>query len=133
MAESPFTVSSGNTFTLFLEPYLNKQTQQYQRIITFNTMPSGPIADMVIHISAPKLSPFKASPTVSSCIYVLLRYPKSAGRYNEFMTSDDIPSIFSYLVSHGYYIDRHLTQMIRPFDGRLSGDRNIICMATWVQ
>jgi len=79
--ESPFTKSK--TFVLYLEPLLNTYYKSYQNVITLNCLPSGPLADMVVQIDMPKLSPFQsaaayASPFYngSNCRWVLLRYRK---------------------------------------------------------
>jgi hypothetical protein len=72
---------------------------------------------------------------------VLLRYPKSTcggsqKRADIFMGTDDIPSIFGYLRTHGYSIDNELTKMMNKSrleiggvsETRFSGDRKMICM-----
>ena len=145
---SPFT-SSNSMCTLFLEPILHPHFQSYQQIITLNSIPDGPLANLVDLQKFPKLSSFQqvgrfASPfpgTISNCIYVLLRYPKgtiqsSSKHVDSFMTADDIPSVFSYLQSTGYTIDTSLTTML--FDSKVSiggisstrhsGNKKMICM-----
>jgi hypothetical protein len=149
--ESPFS-DSNSSFVLYLEPILNTYYQTYQNIITFNAMPSGPLAEMVTTINMPKLSPFQefgkfSTPNYSrgfGCTFVLLRYPKSVcgvggniGKNTDyFMGADDIPSVLAYLRKHGYKVDIGLTKML--FKGpvviggvsetRDSGNRKMICM-----
>jgi hypothetical protein len=150
--ESPFAKSNGS-FVLYLEPVLNTYYKTYQSIITLNTMPSGPLADLVTAINMPKLSPFQEFGQFSTpnfgrgggCTYVLLRYPKSAcgisgnigKNIDMFMGADDIPSVLAYLNSHGYKVDVSLSKMLFKSrinvggvsETRLSGDRKMICMA----
>jgi hypothetical protein len=150
--ESPFK-RTGGSFVLYLEPILNTYYKTYQNVITLNTLPEGPLADMVTMINLPKLSPFQeagafSSPNMGrgmgSCVYVLLRYPKSVcgvgnavGKNTDyFMGADDIPSVLAYLASNGYKVDTSMTKMLNhgrvliggESETRFSGDRKMICM-----
>jgi hypothetical protein len=148
--ESPFA-KENQTIILYLEPILNTYYKTYQNIITLSGLPSGPLEEMVTMISTAKLSPFQEANTYSdpalnsglgsNCTYVLLRYPKKNGGMNwkntdTFMGADDIPSVFSYLLSKGYKIDTELTKMMNKSritiggvsETRFSGDRKMICM-----
>ena len=149
--ESPFS-NSNSSFVLYLEPVLNTYYQTYQNIITINTMPSGPLADMVTTINMPKLSPFQEFGQFSNpnygrgfgCTFVLLRYPKSAcgvsgnigKNVDMFMGADDIPSVLAYLNKHGYKVNTGITKMFFKSridiggvsESRLSGNRKMICM-----
>ena len=147
--ESPF--SKNCTFVLYLEPIYNSFLQVYQNIITLNVMPQGPLSNMVTQSQLPKLSPFQEpTPTfdpMMNCVYVLLRYPVSqiGSGYGVFQNScnlmgaDDIPSIFSYLQTHGYIVDTSLTSMLQDgrvivggvSDKRFSGNRKMIAMITF--
>ena len=146
--ESPF--KNHSSVVMYLEPFLNSYTQNYQNIITFSNMPDGPLSNMVSMISSPKLSSFQYlnnGNNVNNCIYVLLRYPKNnCGGGNGclknpdfFMGSDDIPSIFGYLRTNGYSIDTEITKMMNKSrvlvggvsDTRFSGDRKMISMFSY--
>ena len=149
--ESPF--SKPSTIVFYLEPILNTYYKSYQHIITVNSIPSGPLSNLVATMSAPKLSPFQqfgvfSSPTSvpGNCVNVLLRYPKTSSNakpslkdVDSFMTAEDIPSVFSYLQANGYTIETGLTELMQKsgigFGGvsesRLSGKRRMICMATF--
>jgi hypothetical protein len=148
--ESPFTKSK--TFVLYLEPLLNTYYQSYQNVITLNSLPPGPLAEMVVQINMPKLSPFQsaaayASPFYngSNCRWILLRYPKSiiggmgSGAFknaDSFMGADDIPAVLGYLIENGYTVDTALSKMLYQSrveiggvsDIQLSGDRKMIAM-----
>jgi len=147
--ESPF--KNHSSVVMYLEPYLNSFTKNYQNIITLSDMPDGPLSNMVSMISSPKLSPFQYlnnGNNLNNCIFVLLRYPKTVcggggnGRLKNsdfFMGADDIPSIFGYLRTNGYSIDTEITKMMNKSrvliggvsDNRFSGDRKMICMFSY--
>ncbi len=146
--DNPF--SSNISFVLYLEPIYNPVLQIYQNIITLNCDPAGPLSNMVTHINLPKLSPFQqATPNYDgfNCIFVLLRHPvskigsgNSAFKWNgAFMGADDIPSVLSYLQTHGYTVDTNTTNMLQTgrvvvggvSDKRFSGNRRMIAMITF--
>lgn len=141
---SPFT--QNKSFVLYLEPILNSYYGAYQNVITLSCRPPGPLSDMVTNMSMPKLSPFQEagafSGTRGNCVLVLLRYPSGGVNLkatDSFMGADDIPSVFSYLLSNGYRIDTDLTKMLFKSkamvggvsDTRFSGDRKMIAMVTY--
>jgi hypothetical protein len=146
--ESPFAAAN-TTFTMYLEPIRMNFNKTYQNIITISTMPPGPLADMVKPMSFEKLSPFQQRGSFYNgfgCTNVLLRYPKQyAGAMSSiktgdyFMTTDDIPSVLSYLQTNGYTVDTNMTKLMFksrvPMGGvsesRLSGDRRMICMVNY--
>lgn len=146
--DSPFA-SANTSFTLYLEPILNTFHKTYQNVITLNVMPTGPLQNMVSTISTAKLSPFQQPSVLAgpyhNCKYVLLRYPKNGGGHSalksaaNFMGSDDIPSVISYLQNNGYTIDTNITNMLNKSritiggvsETGLSGDRRMICIARY--
>jgi hypothetical protein len=145
--ESPFDNlrengnGSGKFSILYLEPILDSYSQTYKHVLTFSDMPEGPISDMVRRISLPRLSPFQTTGVDSpfmNCTFILSRYRNGSGnccRGKEWMGAEDIPSVFSYLVSNGYTIDTSLTKLLHKseinFVKPLSGNRKMICMFSW--
>ena len=131
--ESPF--SKTNTITMFLEPILDSLSKTYIEVITFSDIPPGPLSNMVKHISIKRLSEFQIYPT--NCSFVLLRYPVRVSSIclDNYMTVDDIPSVFSYLQSNGYIIQEGLTRMLQKggFSTLISGSGNkrTICMFSY--
>ena len=144
----------GNTtFVIYLEPILNSYYQAYQNVLTLNTMPPGPLVDLVTMINLPKLSPFQSASVYASpfyqggnCTAVLLRYPDLAGSglgackvADAFLGADDIPDVFSFLVSNGYTIDTSLTKMMNQSrvmiggvsERTMSGDRRLVAMVSY--
>ena len=144
--ESPFYPSTasmnGGSFTLYLEPILDSYSQTYRQVITLSCMPPGPLASMVKTMSLPKLSTFVSYTNDRSefgfgCSYILMRYPNSHShkKGSEYMYSEDIPAVFSYLTNHGYTIDNSVTKMIngsRVLVGNSSGDKRLICFVSYI-
>lgn len=127
------TNPASSLFAMYLEPFRNIPQQTYQTIITLDTYPNGPIQSRITRINPPSLSPFQTVSNTNSsdsCIYVLNRTD------NQYMTKEDIPDIFSYLIKNGYTIDTSLTKMMNqsniiyggPSSKRISGNRSLICM-----
>jgi len=161
MSENSVFSNSKKTTVMYLEPILNSYYKTYHDVITLSNIPDGPISEMVSTMSSPKLSefqtasPFYGSPgfgrnPFSNCMHVLMKYPVGKGivanGYSAFIrntdsvtTSDDIPSIFSYLMENGYTVDTQLTRMIQTSEvniggsavNRFSGKRKMICFFTY--
>lgn len=139
--ESPF--DNNSTIVFYLEPILNPYNKVYQNVITLSCMPEGPLKDLVITKSFPKLSPFQQGPTThrDQCMYVLSRYPKQSTPFNmgnndTFMNGEDVPSLLSYLSTNGYKVESDLTRLI--FDSNIKNTMNnsqryrkLICYATF--
>lgn len=139
--ESPF--DNNSTIVFYLEPILNPYNRVYQNVITLSCMPEGPLNDLVITKSFPKLSPFQQGPTThrDQCMYVLSRYPKQSTPFNmgnqeTFMNGEDVPSLLSYLSTNGYKVESDLTRLI--FDSNIKNTMNnsqryrkLICYATF--
>ena len=139
--ESPF--DNNSTIVFYLEPILNPYNNVYQNVITLSCMPEGPLKDLVITKSFPKLSPFQQGPTThrDQCMYVLSRYPKQSTPFNmgnddTFMNGEDVPSLLSYLSTNGYKVECDLTRLI--FDSNIKNTMNnsqryrkLICYATF--
>jgi hypothetical protein len=143
--DSPFHTHNTHCI-LYLEPFFNTFHKTYQNIISINSIPDGPLANLVTSISTSKLSPFQQLNSISSnpsnCLHVLIRYPKqsnyiaaSVKNTDYLLGADDIPSVLSYLHSNGYIVDTQLTKMLVKSDvvngtsqNRLSGNKKMICI-----
>ena len=139
-AISPF--SDHSSFVLYLEPIYNSFLETYQNIITLDNIPNGPLSTMVSRIRFPKLSPFQTATNSfrsEQCVPTLLRYPKNSvgnpfKQTDAFMGADDIPSVFSYLQTHGYRIETYdFHYLVRGVSSiRFSGNRKIIAMVSTI-
>jgi hypothetical protein len=145
--ESPF--KNHSSVVMYLEPYLNSFTKNYQNIITLNAMPVGPLSNMVARLTFPKLSIFKElspfSDNVFNCTYVVCRYPVKGGgtgssiKYRDtFLGTEDVPNVLAFLRDNGYKVDTDMTRLIQKSDIELSDDslrgkRRMICIVDYIQ
>lgn len=150
-AESPFypnNTTGSKSFSIYVEPYLNTFFKTYQSIITFNTMPAGPLQKMVTTLSSPKLSIFQQlgvmDDNVFGCKYALLRYPVLSGnvsvKYRDtFMTESDVTALLDYLISNNYTIETNVTRILQHSglgtnnnSSSYSGKKILVCMARYM-
>ncbi len=106
-------------FTLYSRPYLDTCSKNYYNIVTLNIPPPGPLAKFVQPVKFYPLSPFKSfdscSQTRSELCGLAIVAPCLGQQGNccrvPFVTTDDVPLLFSYLIENGYTIDTSLTKM----------------------
>jgi hypothetical protein len=136
--ESPF--ATVNSFTLYVEPYLDAYNKEYINIITMDKMPTGPLASLVVHINPPKLSPFQTQCAFSNnCKLAISRYYNKGmcKKGNQYLLAEDIPSLLSYLQSNGYTIDTSTTKMIQRSNINIGNSfcdnkRKMVCIVSKV-
>jgi hypothetical protein len=114
--DSPF--ENVNSFTVYVEPYLDTYTKEYLNIITIDKMPDGPLATLAMTINPPKLSPFQSSIcsfTNNNCKMAISRYYNKGlcKKSNRFLLAEDIPSLISYLQLNGYIVNTEITKIIQ--------------------
>lgn len=127
------------TYTLTTRPYYDNINQCYQNIIVINRYPEGPLRKITRRIQFHRLSPFQEPSScnpIQNCglaLQSLKIYGYDFPSYKTcqtgcgcFMTPDEIPDLFSFLLSSGYQIDTSITNMMNKSDVRLS-DSRIIC------
>ncbi len=141
MDESPF--DNVMSYNVYIEPYLNTYYKEYQRILTIDKQPAGPLAPLVRPINAKPLSPFYSTPVMAdpfSCTYAIMRYPNGmAGKaINGFLTNKDIPSFVAYLKAHGYSVDMDVLKITNmcdashTFNDHTGGKKTLVCTFTYV-
>lgn len=120
-----------NTISLFSQPYYDPCSQCYLNIITMNLPPRGPLLKITRRVKLYPLSEFKEPSNctrLQTCGLGLrsLRFlPEfggfgggGTGGYNnsyscsDLMTVDEVPDLFSFLLSNGYSIDTRITKMM---------------------
>lgn len=113
-----------NTVSLFSQPYYDPCSQCYLNIITMNLPPMGPLFKITRRIKVYPLSEFKEPSNCSrlqTCGLGLrsLRFLDGYSGYSnnsyscsDLMTVDEIPDLFSFLLSNGYTIDTSITKMM---------------------
>jgi hypothetical protein len=92
-------------------PFYDTKAQQYTKILCVNAVPvAGPLAARVKTVRPPRLSGLCGSSSgssgSSSCIHAIASSSSSS-----YMTPDDLPELFAFLVSNGYTVDLGLTKL----------------------
>lgn len=105
-----------------MEPYLDKICKQYKTILTLNEMPEGPLAQNVVRIVLPRVSEFVVK--LPECKYVL------RDEFGEYMESDKLPQVMSFLISNGYKIDYQMSKLLKNHS---SGSEHIVCSFSYSQ
>ena len=136
------------TISLFSQPYYDPCSQCYINIITMNLPPRGPLAKLVRRVQIYPLSPFKQPGNcgrIQTCGLGLrsLRFLENfnSSSYNnnyicsDLMTLDEIPDLFSYLLSNGYTIDTKITKMLNESSIRFKTNNanELIALITYVE
>jgi hypothetical protein len=118
-----------NTISLFSQPYYDPCSQCYLNIVTMNLPPRGPLLKLTRRVKLYPLSEFKEPGNctrLQTCGLGLrsMRFLYGFGgfvggdSYNNsyscsgLMTVDEVPDLFSFLLSNGYTIDTSITKMM---------------------
>ena len=133
-----------NTISLFSQPYYDPCSQCYLNIVTMNLPPRGPLLKITRRIKVYPLSEFKYPSNCSrmqTCGLGLrsLRFLAGFNGNNNYyscsdlMTVDEIPDLFSFLLSNGYTIDTRITKMINQSSIRFKTNQadELIAMVTY--
>jgi len=132
--------NSSNSCLLSSRPYLFGC--EYDNIITINLFPKGPLAKIVrqVNFSNNRLSDF--TDYENKCGYALLSLRGSGGssggsgyggkKNHHLMTANEIPDLFSFLLSNGYKIDTSLTKMMNNSNIQINMN-NIVAFITYTQ
>lgn len=129
--------NSSNSCLLSSRPYLFGC--EYDNIITINLFPKGPLAKIVrqVNFSNNKLSDF--TDYENKCGYALLSLRGVGGgagcggkKNHHLMTANEIPDLFSFLLSNGYKIDTSLTKMMNNSNIQINMN-NIVAFITYTQ
>ena len=128
-------ISNSNSYLLSSRPYLFGR--EYGNIISINIFPKGPLGKIVrqVNFSNNRLSEFtELSEHKNKCGYALLslRSVECVGRNNRLMTANEIPDLFSFLISNGYKIDTSLTKMMNTSNIQIDTN-NIIAFISYMQ
>lgn len=128
--------SSYKTFSLFMQPYLDKNNQCYKNIITLNLLPEGPLARITKRIPLYPLSPYNYPNYCGknvNCALTLLSLDYCANDCSELMLVDEIPNLFSYLMSNGYTINSKITNMLNANNTQFNTNngKTLICFVTY--
>ena len=123
-----------STFVLYSRPFLNRNNynQSYSNIVTINAEPKGPLRRLTRRVRFERLSEFK-EPFCSKELCELALQSLRGGVGERLMSTDEVPDLFSFLLSNGYKIDTSLTKMMNTSDVRFDTNNanKIICFVTY--
>ena len=127
------------SYFLSSEVYLDQYLQCYKNIITINLFPEGPLKKIVRQIQTPPLSTFQVNGPcnpLKKCTLALLSPNMNNGSGSGsncgcLMTEDEIPDLYSFLLSHGYKIDNSFTKMMNAGEVRFN-NKKIVFFFTYV-
>lgn len=145
--QQPIMDHRSKTVSLFSQPYLDLYNQCYKNIVTINLPPQGPLEALVRKVTFPPLSEFKqpgpCSP-LKTCGLALTSLGRCNTNFNsnsnfnsnycsDLMVVDEVPTLFSFLVSNGYSIDTSITKMMNQSDIRFDTNtgNKLICFITY--
>jgi hypothetical protein len=128
---------AAKTVTLFSQPYLDRYNQCYKNIVTINLIPQGPLAHLVRRVQFPPLSTFKQPGPcnhINNCGLALIALNNVCNKKcSNFMVVDEVPNLFSFLLSNGYTINTSITKMLNTSDIRFETENanKLICVITY--
>ena len=119
-----------HTYSILSVPFYDTRQQQYTKILCINTVPVvGALAARVKTVRPPRLSGLCSDNGVvgnsnnnNKCIHVITSSASSAGACGaccasgasglcDYMTPEQLPELFAFLVSNGYTVDTALTKL----------------------
>jgi hypothetical protein len=116
-----------HAYSILSIPFYDARLQQYTKILSINAVPMGPLASRVKTVRPPRLSGLcgsgGGSGTGNACIHALVSCGGSGsgsgsgscstlcGPCNGFMTPQQLPELFAFLMSNGYTVDTALTKL----------------------
>ena len=121
-------VHSLSVHSILSVPFYDTKAQQYTKILCVNAVPvAGPLAARVKTVRPPRLSGLYGSGSSScsscssgsNCIHALVCSSSSS-----YMTPDDLPELFAFLVSNGYTVDLGLTKLAAKHQPGGGGNAN---------
>ena len=84
----------------------------YKNILIINHYPNGPLSNFVHKIHCKRLSHFESDNDYEKCVFAIFSF-KHPGK---FMTMDEIPDLYSFLLSNDYMIDSKFNDLLNQSD-----------------
>ena len=92
----------------------------YQKIITINCVPEGPLAQKVRLVSFPKVSSFKQN-IGSHCKHIILDDDGFC-----YLDENDLPRLIANIVENGYKIDESVNKIMSKNNVGISEDKQFL-------
>jgi len=121
--QAPQTHQTYQAYSIMSIPFYDTRQQQYTKILCINAMPLGALAERVKTVRPARLSGLSGSgnnnnnnKNKNKCIHALIH---SCGAY---MTPDELPELFAFLMSNGYTVNPALTKLAK------NGNNSLVCI-----
>lgn len=117
-------------YSVSTKVYLDKIQKCYYRILTLNTMPDGPLKNIVSRVKREKLSEFEGFGNQGNrncdmrdyCYYAI----KDPNNPHDFLCVDAVNDLFEFALNNGYTVDTELSKLLMK-QKRLNGANEFIC------
>ena len=110
------------TYSITTQIYLNNLTQQYDKVISINKKPEGPLKSHIRQLYSRRLSEFKVNnSTFRNCIYAIIN-PET----NNPFCYTEIDDFINFIVDEGYDIQYDLTKLMIKNKSRSSEMGNLL-------
>ena len=127
------------TYSVLSVPFYDARQQQYTKILCINAAPVGALATRVKTVRPPRLSGLSSDSSNNKCIHALTRADgiiSGSGGGSDYMTPDELPELFAFLVSNGYTVDLGLTKLAAKHQngggiGSGSGSNSLVCLVSY--
>ena len=134
------------TYSVLSVPFYDARQQQYTKILCINAAPVGALATRVKTVRPPRLSGLSSDSSNNKCIHALTRADGIiSGSGSDYMTPDELPELFAFLVSNGYTVDLGLTKLAAKHQnggggggggggsgiGGGSGSNSLVCLVSY--
>ena len=120
------------TYSVLSVPFYDARHQQYTKILCINATPVGALATRVKTVRPPRLSGLSSDSNNNKCIHVLTRADGIISGC-DYMTPDELPELFAFLVSNGYTVDLGLTKLAAKHQSgsSSSGSNSLVCLVSY--
>jgi len=129
-----------HAYSILSIPYYDARLQQYTKILSINAVPVGPLASRVKTVRPLRLSGLSGLCGVgNTCIHALTASDGGSGSGSgcgAFMTPEQLPELFAFLVSNGYAVDSALTKLAAKHQSGGGGCSNananaLVCIVSY--
>ena len=126
------------SYSVHCVPFYDIRQQQYIKILCVNAAPTGALASRVRLIRPPRLSGLCDPNNAGRCIHAITATGTGTGTGTgtaaaDYMTPDDLPELFAFLMTNGYTVDTGLTKLAAKHQSSAAGALVCIISTTATQ